>query len=207
MATSVVEIWNHALARVKNAKRVGSEEEQSAEAKLLRTQYPITRDRLLEGYDWLFARRYGALTPINDTSELQDGWTYAYEWPVNALAVRGILNPSAATSGDDDDFPFEVCMKAADDARKIMTTLSGAQAVWTVLVTDVHRYPPTFEHALSLALQAEIAMSIASDSKAVNAALALFAQAEQYAQVITARQARSRFGGSAHRPASIRARA
>ena len=207
MATSVVDIWNHALARVKSAKRVASEGESSAEAKLLRTQYPITRDRLLEGYDWLFARRYGALTPINDETELQDGWTYAYEWPVDALAFRGILNPSAATSGDDDDFPFEVCMRATEDARKIMATLEGATGVWTVLVTEVHRYPPTFEHALSLALQAEIAMALASDSKAVNAALALFQQAETYAQIITANQARSRFGGSAHRPASIRARA
>lgn len=206
MATSVVEIWNRALARVANAKQVASEAEASAEAKLLRVQYPITRDRMLEGYDWEFARRYGTLSAINDTAELQDGWVFAYEWPTDALALRGILNPSAATSGDDEDFPFEVCMRAAEDEKKIMTTLENATAVWTVRVTDVHRYPPTFEHALTLALQAEIAMSIAKDQKQINAALGLFQQAESYAQVITARQARSRFGGSAHRPASIRAR-
>lgn len=207
MATSVVEIWNHALARIKSADRVASENENSAAAKLLRTQYPLARDRLLEGYDWLFARRYGVLTPINDDAELQDGWLFAYEWPVNALAFRGILMPGAATDGDEDDIPFEICMRTTEDSRKIMTTLEAASGVWTVLVTDVHRYPPTFEHALSLSLQAEIAMALASDSKAVNAAIALGRQAEDYAQVITARQARSRFEGSAHVPATIRARA
>lgn len=206
MATSVVEIWNHALARVKNAKQVANEAETSAEAKLLRTQYPLTRDRLLEGYDWLFARRYGSLTLLNDTAELQDGWPYAYEWPTDALAFRGVLSPSAASTADEDDFPYEVCMRATEDSRKIMTTLDGATGCWTVLVTDVHRYPPTFEHALGLALQAEIAMSLASDSKQTNNALALFQQAESYAQVVTARQARARFQGTARRPSSIRAR-
>lgn len=207
MATSVVEIWNHALARVANARQVANEAEQSAEAKLLRTQYPITRNRLLEGYDWGFARRYGSLSLINDETELQDGWAFAYEWPVEAIAFRGLLTPGAATNGDDNDPPYEICLRATGTDRKVMAMLEDATGVWTVLITDVHRYPPTFEHALSLALQAEIAMSIAKDPKQTQMALSLFAQAESYAQVITANQSRSRFEGAAHRAAAIRARA
>lgn len=207
MATSVVEIWNRALARTGNARRVANEAEQSAEAKLLRTQYPITRDRLLEGYDWAFARRYGSLSLINDETELQDGWAFAYEWPVDALAFRGLLTPGAATNGDENDPPYEVCLRATGTDRKIMAMLEDVTGVWTECVTDVHRFPPTFEHALSLALQAEIAIAIAKDPKQVQMALSLFSQAESYAQVSTANQGRSRFEGAAHRAPSIRARA
>lgn len=205
MATSVVEIWNHALARVGNGRQVSDELERTTEAKLLRTQYPLTRDRLLEGFDWAFARRYGSLSAINDAAELQDGWPYAYEWPVDAIAFRGILNPSAVA--DDSDFPFETCMLASGTGRKIMATLEDATGLWTVRVTEVHRFPDTFIHALSFALQGEIAMALAKDMKQTQAALSLFGQAEQIARVSTAMQARSRWQGADRTPGSIKARA
>ena len=203
MTTSVVEIWNHALARMGTARRVESELERSAEANLLRTQYPITLSRLLESYDWAFARVYGALTPINDDAELADGWSWAYEWPANALAIRAILNPAAVS--DETPMPFEVA-QAADGRRKILCMLEGATAKWTTMVDETHRFPPTFIHCLSLALQAEVAMSIARDRVQVQSALALFAQAESFARVSTSNQCLSRWNGNAHSPASIRAR-
>lgn len=205
MATSVVEIWNIAIARVPTAHRVSVEGENSPEARLLRVQWPLVLDRMLEGYDWAFARRYGALTDLNAAGELADGWQYAYEWPLDALAFRGILNP--AIPQDPNSIPFDQAIRTDSTERKILTDMPDAQGKWTVRIIEPKRYPPTFIHALSYALQSEITLALSKSQSDTNRALALLTQAEAIAKASTASQAVSRDEGTRHVPDAIRARA
>ena len=203
MASSVVEIWNLGLVRI-GEELVVDEAEDSAQADILRTVWPTQRDRMLEEFDWDFARRYGALTLINDDTELVDGWVLAYEWPQgDLLAFRGIVNPIATAV---ERIPYDVMLRASGNDTKIMSDLGDAIGMWTERITEVERYPASFVYALSFALQAEVVGSINRNSNDQIRASQFLKQASELAKVATAKQAEPRTPEDTS-PRSIAARA
>lgn len=203
MAQSVVQIWNIALRRMKHAP-VASEDEESEEAAVLRESWDLNLDLFLESYDWEFARRYGALTPIADELELVDAWTVAYEMPENDLLVfRGLINPTGPSG---EHVPYTTALRLGSNDMKILTDLGDAQGVWTVRITDVSRFPASFTQVMAFALQADLEAAFSKSENRVRRAEALLMRAHDHAKVATAEQAEPRKTMSTT-PNSIAARA
>ena len=203
MASSVVEIWNLGLIRI-GEEQVVDEDENSANAEILRAAWPTQRDRMFEDFDWEFARRYGALTPISDATELVDGWTYAYQWPQgDMISFRGVANPVFNAV---DPIPYATMLLNAGLDKKILTDLDEANGFWTERVVDVSRYPASFVYALSFAMQAEVIGSVSREGSAKVQAAQFFKQSADLAKVATAKQGEPRTPEDTS-PRSIAARA
>lgn len=223
MATSIVEIWNFALLELGHDP-VNDEDEVSEQADICRAAWPIQRDRMLEHFDWDFARRYVVLTPINDDAELVDGWNYAYEWPQADLIVfRGILNPNygsvpstpyvpspyypaAYPSYTTKQIPYETMLMNSGTSRKILTDIGDAKGIYTERITDPSRYTPSFTYAMAIAMEAVIIGAIKKDTNDANRAEAKLKAADDYARTVTANQREPRTPGQ-DTPRSIAARA
>lgn len=170
---SVVDIWNMALGHVGSPANISSTAETGAAAQHCARLYPIARDSLLEMHDWHFATRRDALAVL--VEEPAFGWTYAYAWPDSALAVFAVLPYGAtddyttpltslntpdqvplSTIGVVQPQPFAVEINESE-TRVILTNVEGANARFTVRITDPSVFSPTFTNCLSFLLASYLA--------------------------------------------------
>jgi hypothetical protein len=182
---SEVEIWNRALVRLGKPK-VQDPDEDSREAQILRDTYPMTRDILLERWDWPFARAHSELSPLDNTF-LEEQWAYVYDWPdPTALAVRRLYLKGWDEGGD--LVPYTIVSKDDQGVNKILSNLGSASARWTRHMTVVAAYPPVFIDTLSWAIQADIVMSLTKSKTSLQLASQYGARAEAYAKAATGNQ-------------------
>jgi hypothetical protein len=155
VAESEAEICNLALSHIGVAKEIGNlETDAGAEASACRRFYAITRNQVLRDFAWPFTTKYAALGLVAENpSEIDQEWRFVYRYPSDCIKIRRIVSgirpePRQAR------IPFQI---ARDSVGQIIyTNRENAEAEYTILESDVSRYPDDFVQALSLRLAAYI---------------------------------------------------
>lgn len=174
ITTSEVSICNMALARCGVTILIQSATEASNQADICNLFYAPTRDRVLEAFNWPFARRIATLAdigapPIN--------WQYRYRYPVDCLKVRNLVVEGMRAPNKDNRIPFQVLGDEASSAKAIVTDQISAIAEYTARITDVNLFPPAFVSALAWGLAVEIAIPLTTDMKRVQVAQQMYLSA------------------------------
>jgi hypothetical protein len=163
-----IQICNFALSNI-GAARIQSLNDPTKEARECKIHYPIARDAVLEDYDWDFARKRLSLAKSSDE---YSGWDFAYQWPVDCVAVRKIQDVTGAYSGtylDSDTgvyvssgngVEYEIAANASLDRRVVLTDMDDAELVYTARVTDANMFSPLYVVALGFRLASALAIPI-----------------------------------------------
>ncbi|TCA47712.1 hypothetical protein E0J16_27545 [Rhizobium pisi] len=85
--TSIISICNLALASI-GKDSINALSEPTVEAPACNRLFAPARDALLQAYPWRFAGRTRSLAEIEN--DRPGEWAYAYDRPVDCLAIRGI---------------------------------------------------------------------------------------------------------------------
>lgn len=211
MATTVVDICNVALGRVK-AETIADLNERSVSAVKCRVLYENRRDTLLASYAWRFARSTRTLSLKVETP---DEWEYSYDYPNDAVRIHYILPPgqgsvSAGGSGiytpriDWEPIPYEVAT-GDDGSRRIWSDYENAIISYTKRVETVSLFDPLFTEALTWFLAIDLSIPLGGDSgkKYRDDAKSGFKEAIQAAQTHSQSEAQPR---PSRLPRSIQAR-
>jgi len=158
VASSEVEICNKALARAGVNSFITALDNATAEAASCRVLYPPCRDALLATSPWPFAKRRATLAPLSNVT--RTGYLYAFLLPADCLVVREIWSGHRRPRADQ-RIPYAI--HNAVDGRILCTDLSAPDIEYTARVTNVTLYHPLFEEALTWALAADLALSLAKD--------------------------------------------
>jgi hypothetical protein len=184
MAISPEDLCNQALRRIGYATPVGYLYEGSPAARVAVEVYGQTRDNLLRGADWDFARQaagltllktapvggYGFMNPWTSASP-PPPWRYEYAYPAGALLVRSV-RPTPIIMPEYDPQPHVFVL--ADDAtvtpaKVILTNLANAQAVFTGQIIDPTQWNASFTEAfvdaLAMLFQAALGPSPDADKE------------------------------------------
>lgn len=148
---------------------ISSLTEESNEARACNLHYATALDELLREFNWPFARRYATLSLIEeaDAQPWSEQWSYMYGLPVDAIAVRRILNGSSRI--DTDPVPFQIAFDGNDTV--LFTDQSPASVEYTARVTDPNRFDIHFSMALSWLLASKIAKPLSRSDREQEAAI------------------------------------
>jgi len=150
-----VDICNRALSRLGTRATIAALDENSTEARTASIWYAATRDALLRGHDWNFARRRVILGELDGgPGGVPVGWTYRYALPGDCLRLLRIA--SAGREGE--PVRFELVSDGA--VRCVLCDEPEAEAVYTMRVVDPTLYDAAFTAALVDQLAAHIAYPI-----------------------------------------------
>lgn len=159
MATEV-EICNLALTQVGNAQFIESLDDDSDESALCKLWYPISRDAVLEAFEWPFATQRvqlatSSVAPVGP-------WAYRYLYPQGVLLVRRIdsgVDPETA----DVAIPFR--LEGDGVTRTLLTNQPEAVVVVTLAVTNTVRFSALFVTALVGELASRLVMPLRKDAR------------------------------------------
>lgn len=162
-------IGNLALSHIGAKAHIQSLDEDSAEAEAVKLWFDTSRQMMLEGYDWKFARK--RVTLAQDTEDPPENiWSYRYVYPSDALTIRKLqqptytLNPlftsASNTLAEPDAIPFEIEMDSTGERRTILTDLEDAIAVYTFDQENVGLFSTFSVYALSYALAYNISFQL-----------------------------------------------
>jgi len=199
--TSVVGIYNMALAAIGQSETVASVDENSKAARVCRTFYETSRDQFLSDFNWPFATKTVALADIGNP---QPGWEFRYRYPVDCLKAREIVPEGWPWH---DPLPAEHRIRFqvgyGDNGRVINTDAAGAVLRYTVAVADTEQYNALYVDALALLLATKIAMPMAVNPQMFNLVSQRYAESVQRAQVQAFSESQE---SGAYTPDLIRAR-
>lgn len=156
--TSVVEIYNKALANL-NESSVISIDEDSEEATICRIHYDDSRRYVISEGDWGFCTdivKLGLLSKDDVT-----GWDYVYMYPQVALKIISLFNKDGITINNINDsnlVNFETQNRGINTV--ILSNLEQAYAKIIVDVTNNNLMSPAFIDALTWRLTSLIAVPI-----------------------------------------------
>lgn len=167
MTTTVEQICNQALAESGSDLRIGDIFDGSVAARIALEVYSQTRDDILRGKDWPFARRTVALTLLKNANLLPPGpwdesrpvppWHYEYAYPSDCLYVRAVRPDPQQYEGGEGLEPgptrfaiaSDFASKTATMAQKvILTDQEKALAVYTARISDLDQWEPLSTSAL-----------------------------------------------------------
>jgi len=159
---SKVQIAKLALQHIGDRYDISDINEESVEAEQINLIFDDTRDELLRRYPWRFAKKYTSPATLDVTVPGQ--WTYAYQYPTDAVKVRGITNILGI---DATPLDFEVAL-LSDDTKVILTNEEDAELFYTSRVTDTTRFDPEFTMAFSFLLASRVCMSLTGSLEIAN---------------------------------------
>ena len=146
MASST-EIANMALAHLGNSKQIASLTESSGEARACNQFYEIAKDKVLEDFNWPFARTFVTLGLVEENpTGIDDEWGFSYRYPSDCLKVRRLISGIKA-----EDRLSEIKFIIGSDAQGVLifTDQEDARLEYTKRETDTAKFPTTFQIALS----------------------------------------------------------
>ena len=154
------EICNMALGRI-GAKRINDYNDASDElatAIQCRLHYEQTRDALIRSHWWRMAR--GRATLSQNAAYTADAttfeWTYAYDLPVDFLAMRSIWED--AGYGDvPQQYPY------SPEGKQILSNETTMKIRYIKKVTDPTKFDPLFIEVLVLQLAIKMVMPLSQD--------------------------------------------
>lgn len=157
MAYTDVQICNLALGRIGVAKSIAIlASEQTEEARQCRRFYELSRDTLLDNFEWPFANAYATLALVED--DPNDDWAYAYRVPADCIAPRRLV---LAAVGRMVASPSPYLLGSDDDGLLLFTDEVDAVLQYTKRYTVTQFFAPSFADALAWKLAAEIASPLA----------------------------------------------
>lgn len=159
---SDVSICNMALYKVGHSQRINALDEDSIAAQLCNEMHPLCRDRLLEMFDWGFARKEVQLTEVGDEPT---NWVYQYQYPSDCIKVRRILSTSSRSPVAAEKIPYEIRYNTVNEGQSICTDAEDAIIVYTARITNTRIFPLSFNHALSWLLAGELVSPLSLDPK------------------------------------------
>ena len=162
-----IQICNLALSRI-GARRIQSLTTQSKEAIECNLLYEFALKSTLEAYDWGFARKRVVLAEL---SEDYTNWDYAYQWPIDCLAPRYIIDEDGSYTGTSYDIDRDRDVKVGKvefvhasnstlSGRVILTNKEDAELVYTAYTEVANLYSPMFIEALAYKLASELAQPL-----------------------------------------------
>lgn len=127
----------------------------------------------LEAIDWSFARSFTAIVEHSSVTVpvVKPGWSYAIEYPADALKVRGIVRDF----GEEPAARFEVGVMA-DGTRLIYANKREGYVRYTRAVDSPVEFSAQFVDAFSHKLAADMAMGIMGSPELREAEEKLFRQ-------------------------------
>lgn len=138
---SVVEICNHALARVGQPPIVNIEDGDRL-SRLCKLHYEPKRDDLLRAYRWKFAIKRASLPKLSSNPEF--GYSYQYQQPVDCLRVLSVNELDREFDPDLDPTIWDV------EGNTIVTDeASPIKVKYIRQVTDPNTFDASFRTALS----------------------------------------------------------
>lgn len=160
---SATDIANLALDILKEAP-INSIDEDRPTARLIKRNFEVERDALLEYADWNFAMKRAALPA--DAEAPAFGWAYAYTLPSDCIRLMPVT-ADGATEGNPIDHEVE--------AGRILTNLSGPLKIRYVYRCDKYgTYPATFTLALAARLARKMAHWMTGKTSYVQVAQQLY---------------------------------
>jgi hypothetical protein len=166
--SSVLEIYNMALAHIGDRANVSSLTEQTEQAEVCRQFYPTALGMALAAFTWNFATRRASLVQLADITA-PTPWSYAYAVPNDVQSVQAVLAASSVSSWDKQPYALE----DLGSARVLYSMTESAQLRYTAKVSDTGFFPPHFTMALSCLLASMIAGPIVKGDSGIKLSLNL----------------------------------
>ena len=173
--SSKLQIWNLALANIKQTPSIQGVNEDSSEANFCRVYYEDALKDALQKHDWNFAKKRLSLAVIDDERNRED-WEYQYGYPNDCLQARYIVTPRR----DQSPIPFEVAILPSTglgnsaDQKVIWTDKYQAVLSYTYFQENTTFFSQKFTIALSWKLSSLIAQPITNKASIEAAALAQY---------------------------------
>jgi hypothetical protein len=155
--TSEAQVCNLALTAVGQRQYIDSLNEPSAESKVCKAVWELTRDTLLSSYWWRFNKKRASLALSVET---RDGWGFCYSAPADMLVARYIW--SGDRNPDEDTLiPFDKELAGDDGSQLIVCDVESASLVYTKQLTQPALWPPYFVNAMAAVLAPKLAQGLA----------------------------------------------
>ncbi len=183
MSTSQIEICNLALSHIGSSDRIASLTEQTEPARLCNIMYEISREFVLQDFDWAFAERNELLALLDLTPT---GYEYAYQYPSGCIQAKEIFQAVEGAAPID----FAVVTQESMLSKMVLTNEENARLVYTGDIKNTTMFTPAFVMAFSYQLASNIAIPITKKSSIKNAMLSYYSAYYDRAQVLDARQNR-----------------
>ena len=188
-AVSPTDIANLAVGHVGDRSIIENLLTDSSEAaRQCRLWYDLSREQVLEAFNWNFARRRLSLALHGDvisgisTDPLAGVWRFRYQYPADCIKIRKIQNPN---SPPDDSLPFDVELDLKGETKSILTDQEDAVLVYTMNLKSPELFSPTFVQALSHLLASKIAFSLTGKRKVATDNASLYGTVVQSAAVLS----------------------
>lgn len=164
-----IDIANMALSYLK-AQPIQSFDDPSESAIQARRHYAASVATVLAtDIDWNFARaRRTALYSPDWT--VPNGWTYAWEYPNDAVRIRGIAKDFAS----EPEPYYEVGQNDETGEKVLYTTRNLPVIVFTRFVSNPFLFDPVFTEALSWLMASKMAVPLTTDFEKMKACFQMY---------------------------------
>jgi hypothetical protein len=170
---SNVQIAKLALQHIGDRYDISDLEEAGTEAEQINLVFDDTRKELLRSHPWTFANKYASPATLSVT--VPGNWTYAYQYPTDAIRVIEIVDPLGGAAARSryyyrerdipvarQKIPYEVSL-LTDDTKVILSNEQSAEFRYTANISDPTKFDPEFVNAFSLLLASKVAMALTGD--------------------------------------------
>jgi len=137
--TSGVDICNMAL-QILGTRKISSFDDETVEARLCKTQYPLSRMSLLREHPWNFAIKRVDLAPLSDKPVF--GWTHQFEKPGDFIRLLEVMDQTVG------DYIFE--------GNKILANTNILNIRYVSNVTEAFFFDTEFISVLAYHLAVEL---------------------------------------------------
>lgn len=151
-----IDICNMALAQL-GQEPISALEQDNERARRCRLFYHPVRQEVLRTHHWAFACGLTDLALLAD--EPDENGRYSYAYPQDCLFVRKVFAPGRGHH----PCAFQELYRKDLQARVILCAAEQARAEYTRDVRDESMFDPAFAKAFSLALAADLAITLTAD--------------------------------------------
>ncbi len=172
---SKIDICNLSLAHL-GQDGISSLNQDVDRARRIHLFYEPVKAEVLRTHNWAFALVREPLVLLEDPSA--PAYPYLYQYPADGLFVRKVF---AGESGRK-PFEFKEVYRRRINQRAIQTPAPQAVAEYTRDVQDATQFDPAFVKAFSLALAADLALTLTGDEALSRLLLTRYAQSLEEAR-------------------------
>lgn len=160
MASTDVEICNLSLQRVRSGP-ISLLTEDTTDAESCRAIYDLLLEEVLEDHNWRFARKYRALSLIEENPP---EWRYSFDYPTECIKPRYIVFEGWTAEGNK-PIPFEVSLDD-NDKRRILCDIPEPILIFTAKITDVRQFSAGFVNVFAWRMAMDLAVPVGGESGA-----------------------------------------
>jgi hypothetical protein len=168
-----IDIVNIALTML-GADTITSLEDETPEARIMKTHYYIARDATLEAYEWSFA--IDRFSPAQEVDAPAFGWSYQFPLPSNILRLLTVERVSASAFVDTNRMTRNQVDHVLEN-RKILTDESVIYCTGIRKVEDEGIFSNLFAHAFASKLAMMTCLVLTESNRKFEEMAAMYAGA------------------------------